>query len=222
MRIKICGLFRHEDIDFVNEARPDYAGFVFAGSKRQVTPVLAQHLRFRLANSIIPVGVFVNAPFADIVTLYQNGIISIAQLHGEEDESYIQALKKASGSKPIPIIKVIKKVSAANQEKPSQTKKKLQSNSSCSSSGSWLNPLETSGADYLLLDSGAGSGKTFNWNSLNSVKFSKPWFLAGGIDINNIDKAKALNPFAVDVSSGAETDGIKDRKKILQLVSSVK
>ena len=231
MRIKICGLFRDEDIDFVNEARPDYAGFVFAKSKRQVTPVLAQYLRFRLADSIIPVGVFVNAPLADIAALYENGIISIAQLHGEEDESYIQTLKKAGGGKPIPVIKVIKsqliKNLTTNQCKltPSvqaRTKKKLQSNTSCSSSSSRLTSFETSGADYLLLDSGAGSGKTFDWSPLNSVKFSKPWFLAGGIDINNIDKAISLNPFAIDVSSGAETDGIKDRKKILQLVSSVK
>jgi len=165
MRIKICGLFREEDINFVNEARPDYIGFVFAESKRKITPVLAQYLRFRLASSIVPVGVFVNARIADIVTLYQNGIISVAQLHGEEDESYIQALKKASGTKPIPIIKVIKnqsiKLSAINKDKPSQTSKKSQSKSSHSSCGSWLDPFQTSSVDYLLIDSGAGSGKSF-------------------------------------------------------------
>jgi len=218
MRIKICGLFREEDIDFVNEARPDYIGFVFAESKRKITPVFAQYLRFRLASSIIPVGVFVNARIADITTLYQNGIISIAQLHGDEDESYIQALKKASGNKQIPIIKVINK-EQLTKNKEQRTKKK---------SGlkvledSWLELFQTSSADYLLIDSGAGSGKSFNWDSLKSVKFHKPWFLAGGIDINNIEKAKAFNPFAIDVSSGAETDGIKNREKIIQLVTSVR
>jgi len=227
MRIKICGLFREEDINFVNEARPDYIGFVFAESKRKITPVLAQYLRFRLASSIVPVGVFVNARITDIVTLYQNGIISIAQLHGEEDESYIQALKKASGNKQIPIIKSIShKILTTNQHEPpsarTRTTKKLQSSGSHSSCGSWLNSFQTSSADYLLIDSGAGSGKSFNWGSLTSVKFPKPWFLAGGIDIKNIEKAKALSPFAIDVSSGAETDGIKNREKILQLTASVK
>jgi len=214
MRIKICGLFRDEDIDFVNEAQPDYAGFVFAQSKRQVSPVLAQYLRFRLVDCIIPVGVFVNAPLADIAALYQNGVISIAQLHGDEDESYISALKKASGNRPISIIKTIN-ISAANKEKPARTKEKVRDDSR-------LNSFKNISADYILIDSGAGSGKTFNWDSLNSVKFPKPWFLAGGINMNNIEKAKTQKPFAVDISSGAESDGIKDRKKILYLVSSVR
>jgi len=216
MQIKICGLFREQDIDFVNEARPDYVGFVFAESKRQVNPVLAQHLRFRLNSSIAPVGVFVNARIADIAALYQNGVISIAQLHGDEDESYITALKRASGNKPITIIKTVK-FSTTNEHKPSRTIKKSQNLSSC---GSWLN--SSTSADYLLIDSGAGSGKTFNWDSLKSIKFPKPWFIAGGIDIKNIDKAMSHNPFAVDVSSGAETDGIKDRNKIIELVTAVR
>jgi len=221
MRIKICGLFREEDIDFVNEACPDYIGFVFAESKRKVTPVLAQYLRFRLASSIVPVGVFVNARITDIVTLYQNGIISVAQLHGEEDESYIQALKKASGNKPIPIIKTINN-EQSTKNKVQRTKKKSELNVREDSCSSRLNSFQTYSADYLLIDSGAGSGKSFNWDSLTSIKFPKPWFLAGGIDIKNIEKAKALNPFAIDVSSGAETDGIKNREKILQLTASVR
>ncbi len=75
-----------------------------------------------------------------------------------------------------------------------------------------------SAADYILIDSGAGSGKTFDWNFLNSQKIEKPWFLAGGINSGNIEQAMMLNPFAVDVSGGAETDGLKDREKILRLV----
>ncbi|MDR0320154.1 MAG: phosphoribosylanthranilate isomerase [Treponema sp.] len=206
MRIKICGLFRGEDIDFVNEARPDYIGFVFAQSSRQVSAPLAQHLRFRLADGIVPVGVFVNAPIAMITELYHNGIISAAQLHGNEDDSYIVQLKKLSETrireKKTQAIKVIKTVFPA-------------------STGSWLKSIPAN-ADYILIDSGAGSGKTFDWKKLSSVKFKKPWFLAGGVSPKNIKEAMTLNPFAIDVSSGAETDGIKDREKILQLVKTVR
>ena len=201
MQVKICGLSREQDIDFVNEAKPDYIGFVFTESKRQISPVLAQYLRFRLVNNIIPVGIFVNSRIAEIAELYRNGIISIAQLHGDEDESYIASLKKTSGSKAITVIKVIKSEQL--------TKETLSANAnSC--------------ADYLLIDSSAGSGKTFQWETLKKLKFPKPWFLAGGIDIKNLKQAMVYNPFAIDISSGAETDGIKDREKILQLVTTVK
>jgi len=209
MHIKICGLFRDEDIDFVNEGRPDFAGFVFAKSKRQVSAPLAQYLRFRLANDIVPVGVFVNAPVNEIASLYRNGVISIAQLHGDEDENYILRLKELCaahsqkrGGKPdhqetggtFKVIKVIKSEQLTQRLAPT-----------C--------------ADYLLIDSGAGTGKPFDWKLLKTKKFKIPWFLAGGVNLDNIGKALELNPFAVDVSSGAETDGIKDREKILQLIA---
>lgn len=194
MKIKICGLTRDEDIDYVNKARPDYIGFVFAKSKRQVTPVMAQYLRFRLAEGILPVGVFVDAPVKEIAELYKKGIISIAQLHGGEDEAYILRLKEVTDG--IPVIK---------------TKKMGQ--------GTSLVPTK---ADFYLLDSGSGSGKPFDWNIIKQFKFDKPWFLAGGIDLKNIDKVMALNPFGIDVSSGVETGGLKDRKKILKLTSIVR
>jgi len=197
MRIKICGLSRDADIDYVNEAKPDYAGFVFAESRRKVSPPLAQYLRFRLANDIIPVGVFVNAPIAFIVNLYNNGIISIAQLHGDEDDSYILALKKACGSKPVPVIKTIN-----------------------FTAGEYIKYIhEPANPDFILLDSGAGSGKTFDWNKIKQYKIDKPWFLAGGINTKNLKMAMEQSPYAIDVSSGAETDGIKNREKILQLVN---
>jgi len=205
MRIKICGLFRDEDIDFVNEARPDYAGFVFAKSPRQVSTALARFLRFRIAEDITPVGVFVNAPIPMITELYQNGVISMAQLHGDEDESYITQLKKQSVTSirqtQVQPIKVIKTIIYTN------IKPKV--------------PLPNS-ADYILLDSGAGSGKTFDWKKFQVLSTKRPWFLAGGLNINNIDKAMELNPFAVDVSSGVETDGVKDRKKMIELVRAVR
>jgi len=200
MKIKICGLSRDQDIDYVNEARPDYVGFVFAESKRQITTALAQYLRFRIVDVITPVGVFVNAPVPQIASLFQNGVISAAQLHGGEDETYISSLKRKCGTvnnTPIKVIKVIRSEDLASG-------------------------LPATGADYYLIDSGAGSGKAFNWKKLAALKISKPWFLAGGINAENIKQAMALNPFALDVSSGAETDGVKDRKKIIELVSIVK
>jgi len=200
MRIKICGLFREQDIDYVNEARPDYVGFVFAESKRQVSHVFTECMRSRLADGIVPVGVFVNAKIEDIAALYSGGVISIAQLHGTEDEDYISRLKEATGSnkEAVPVIKTV----------------------ICKKAEKLTFPV--SKTDYYLVDSGAGSGNAFNWELLKTQKTEKPWFLAGGVNINNIEQAIALNPFAVDISSGAETDGIKDRKKILELVMKVK
>jgi len=200
MRIKICGLFREQDIDFVNEAHPDYIGFVFAESRRQVSHALAERLRSRLADGIVPVGVFVNAKIEDIAALYRCGVISIAQLHGTENEEYIMRLKEttASNKEAVPVIKTV------ICKKPEKL------------------TLPESNADYYLVDSGAGSGKSFNRELLKPQKIEKPWFLAGGVNIDNIRPSMALNPFAVDISSGAETDGIKDRKRILELVMTVK
>lgn len=206
MKIKICGLFREQDIDYVNEAKPDYIGFVFAESKRKVSAAFAAQLRRRLSGDIIPVGVFVNAPVEDIVALYNDNVIVIAQLHGTEDDEYISQLKDASASEGNRPIEVIKTVKSLQLEK---------------------NAIIATGADYYLIDSGAGSGKAFNWELLNSanmtaLKGAKPWFLAGGVGLDNIEQALRFNPYALDVSSGAETDGVKDREKIVQLLSIVR
>jgi tryptophan synthase beta chain len=201
VKIKICGLFRDEDIDYVNEARPDYVGFVFAESRRKISHVFATQLRRRLLDEIIPVGVFVNAAIADIVALYYENVISIVQLHGKEGGEYIAALKKASAADGRPPIEVIKTIKGEELEK---------------------NAHPAAGADYYLIDSGAGSGKTFNWELLKHHNFEKPWFLAGGIGLDNIEQAMNFNPFALDISSGAETKKEKNREKILQLVSMVR
>jgi phosphoribosylanthranilate isomerase len=218
VKIKICGLFRDEDIAYANEARPDYIGFVFAQSRRNISPVRAARLRRRLLDDIVSVGVFVNTPIGDIAALYHDGVISAAQLHGDEDDAYIVRLREAAGDEQKPIL-IIKTIKSAQLE----SGKTISSNS-----------------DYYLFDSGAGGGKTFNWDILNSQcrpphtgeqesprrrardSPGKPWFLAGGIDLGNIEKAIALKPFALDISSGAETDGIKDRKKIIQLTTIVR
>ena len=206
MKIKICGLFREQDIDFVNEAKPDYVGFVFAESKRQVSPAFASQLRSRLSEKLLPVGVFVNAPVEDITALYHENTISIAQLHGDEDDDYITRLKELSASSGKKKIEVIKTIRNTELEK---------------------NTSIIRGADYYLIDSGAGSGKAFNWELLKSAKIralkrAKPWFLAGGIDSDNIVQALRHNPYALDISSGVETNGLKDQKKIVQLVSIVR
>ena len=208
MKIKICGVSREEDIEYVNEARPDYTGFVFAESRRKVTPIQAAKLRRRLAEGIAAVGVFVDAPTYDIICLYRDGIISLAQLHGTENDAYIKRLKEATCG--VPVIKVIKSMELLSMAKADKT----------------IAP----GADYYLIDSGAGSGKTFDWDLLRPGSPSaswlqssgKQWFLAGGITQENIEQAMELNPFAIDVSGGAETNGIKDRSKIVQLTAMVK
>lgn len=194
-KIKICGLFRPCDIDFVNEAKPDFIGFVFAESHRKVTMEQAKNMRSRLLRGIVPVGVFVNAKPAQIAELFQTGIIEIAQLHGQEDESYISELQKLC---PVPVIKAISVETIRDITKWNETS-----------------------ADYLLLDNGSGgTGKTFNWNLIPEM--DKRFFLAGGIGENNIEDAKALSPFCIDVSSGVETDKVKDREKILEIVRRVR
>ena len=167
MKIKICGIFREEDITYINEAKPDFAGFVFAQSRRQVSAATAAGLRRLMAEGIIPVGVFVNAPPEIIISLYRDRVISLAQLHGNESDEYIIQLKEGSvcGNFPLPV-PVIKTIKSDELERGA--------------------PL-TAQADYILIDSGAGSGKIFNWNLLRSQRFKIPWFLAGGISLENID-----------------------------------
>jgi phosphoribosylanthranilate isomerase len=206
-RIKICGLFRDDDISFANDAGPDYTGFVFAESKRQVSLARAAKLRERLRDNIVPVGVFVNASPDDIVNLYRDGVIGIAQLHGDEDGKYISALKQYTAtdvSNPVPVIKAVRVNSRED-----------------------ILMVAASGADYLLLDHGAGgTGKSFDWALLKTGDFfgrlPVPCFLAGGIDRYNIKEALGFKPFGIDISSGTETGGIKDRDKMIRLVEIVR
>lgn len=194
MKIKICGLFQSEDIDYVNEAKPDYIGFVFAKSKRQVDLNQAQLLKARLDSQIKTVGVFVDSSIERIVELVDKKIIDIIQLHGYENDLYIRELKKYIN---VPIIKAIKVNQAGD-----------------------LDNLDYD-VDYYLLDNKiSGSGESFDWSVIKDL--NKPFFLAGGIDLNNIEKAIQIRCFGLDVSSGAETNGIKDRNKIIEIVRRVK
>jgi phosphoribosylanthranilate isomerase len=196
-RIKICGLSRIEDISAVNCALPDYVGFVFAPSRRQIDERTAAMLKERLDKLIKAVGVFVNQDIETVASLYQNGVIDLVQLHGDEDADYIARLKGQCGCS------VIKAIGVADA----------------------LPPLPEN-ADYYLFDTlssrRGGTGKVFDWNVLRNYS-GPPYFLAGGLTIANIpDAIQTLAPFCIDVSSGAETDGKKDADKIYQIVSLMK
>lgn len=194
MKIKICGLFRDCDIDYVNEAKPDFAGFVFAKSHRQVSEETVQKLKNKLDKNILSVGVFVNEDINKIKEICHANIIDFVQLHGDEDDNYINELKKVCDKKIIKAIKV--------------------------KSGEDIIRWRNCQADCLMFDAGMGGGKTFDWNLLKD--FIRPYFLAGGINIENVDEAIKLNPYCIDVSSGVETNKVKDKDKILNIVRRVK
>lgn len=196
-RIKICGLSRPCDIDYVNAAGPDYIGFVFAKSRRQVSVGQAKALKEKLDPGICAVGVFVNERPEAIAGLVWDGVIDMVQLHGQEDETYIDKLRKLLSSSPVAIIKAFSVKTSEDVEKACQ-----------------------SSADYILLDHGAGgTGHSFDWNLVRTVK--RPFFLAGGLGPDNIERACGTGAYALDVSSGVETDGFKDREKINLLINTV-
>ncbi len=199
-KIKICGLSRVEDISLVNEALPDYIGFVFAKSKRQVGEALAEELKSKLSPSILSVGVFVNEARDKIIRLCKKNIIDLVQLHGDEDNEYINLLK-ANIAQPI-----IKAVRVSIEED--------------------IKGAEEYNCDYLLLDTYkeglyGGSGHAFDWNLISGI--TKPFFLAGGVNTENVLRAiEIVKPYGVDVSSGVETEGMKDREKIIDIITKVR
>ena len=192
---------RFEDIAAANEVRPDFVGFVFAPSKRQINSHQAGELKALLDPRIQVVGVFVNEDPDHIVKLVNDSIIDFIQLHGDENESYITALKSQVDA---PIIKAFR---VKGEKEVAQAM--------------------TYDVDGILFDAWherlyGGSGTTFNWSMLEQAT-GKPFFLAGGLTIDNIEEAvKTVRPYAVDVSSGAETDGVKDPEKMKVLVEKVR
>ncbi len=195
-RIKICGLRRIEDAAYVNEVHPDYAGFILApGFWRCITKEQARALRGHIDTRIKCVGVFFNQEISRVAELLDEGIIDMAQLHGQEDETYIRQLKTLTDK---PVIKAFKITGRQD-----------------------VLHAESSSADIILLDGGTGSGQAFDWNVLSGVK--RPYILAGGLHPGNVQRAvSVLHPWGVDVSSGVETDRIKDAEKIRSFVSSVR
>lgn len=186
-----------EEIGAVNIARPDYIGFVFVpSSKRFVTAGQAAVLRGQLADGIKSVGVFVNKPKEKILALVNQQVIDIIQLHGSEDEEYIRQLKCLTA------VPVMKAVSMQSSNDPVR----------------W----EDCQADYLLLDHGSGgTGTCFDHSLIGDIR--KPFFLAGGLTPENVVKAAELTaPYAVDLSSGVEQNGIKDAAKIAETVRRIR
>lgn len=195
-KIKLCGLTRLCDIQTANQLQPEYIGYVFAPqSKRYLPPEAAAQLTEQLSEGIQAVGVFVNQRVDIVADLLQRGVIHMAQLHGEEDASYIARLRAYTDC---PIIQAFRIRQAED-----------------------VTAAMHSSADYLLLDSGAGTGETFNWAWLQAV--TRPYFLAGGLTPANAAHAvQALSPYAVDVSSGIETHGRKDPAKMAAFVHAVR
>ncbi|GBF23568.1 phosphoribosylanthranilate isomerase [Candidatus Gastranaerophilus sp. (ex Termes propinquus)] len=197
VKIKICGISRPKDIEAVNLAKPDYVGFVFAKSPRQVSFEQAANFRAGLFGDILVVGVFVNEKIETVCECANAGIIDIIQLHGEEDDEYIKKIKDLTGKQ------VIKAVSVTSKEDV------LACESSC--------------ADFVLFDAKApGSGVVFDWSVLQYSL--RPFFLAGGLNIENVQEAIfKTQPLVVDVSSGVERGlGIKDFDKIVEIVRLVR
>ena len=226
-KIKMCGLRNLEDIEAVNEWKPDYVGFVFAPEgRRYVTAEQAAELKAHLDPQIQAVGVFVDEAPERVAALLNQGVIELAQLHGSEDEEYLVRLRELTLKPVIQAFRILSREDVVRAMKSS--------------------------ADEILLDSGAGTGSTFNWEVLRIesgydraidaekdgekpfctkrnrekslyAEETRPYFLAGGLNPQNVAEAiRRLHPYAVDVSSGIETDGSKDREKIAAFVTAVR
>lgn len=195
-KIKFCGLTRPCDIEAANAIKPDYIGFVFApNSKRRVSYKQAVDLKNLLSKDIKAVGVFLNEDIEPVISLLNLGIIDAAQLHGNESADYIARIQKETGK---PVIKAFQIHSEQD-----------------------VSAAEETIADYIILDAGTGEGKTFDWNLIDN--FKKPYFLAGGLNPDNVAGAmRLLHPYALDVSTGIETDGLKDKQKMAAFAAAVR
>lgn len=195
-KIKLCGLSRACDIEEANRLQPDYIGFVFAKkSRRCVTAEQAGELKRQLRPEIRAVGVFVNEAPEAVAELLNRGVIDLAQLHGSEDAEYIRRLRDLTDS---PLIQAFRIRSKED-----------------------LSRAAVSAADEILLDAGAGTGTVFDWSLLRNME--RRYFLAGGLNPENVREAiRDLHPYGVDVSSGIETDALKDRTKMAAFVAAVR
>lgn len=196
-KIKLCGLTRPCDIETANELMPDYIGFVFAQkSRRYIEPDRALHLKRILDPEISAVGVFVNEAPEHIAALLNREIIDVAQLHGNEDGAYVRQLRTLTDR---PLIQAFRIDDRAD-----------------------ICRAKASSADLILLDSSSGgTGTAFDWRLLQDI--DRPYFLAGGLDPDNVREAiSLLHPYGVDVSSGIETNKQKDTAKMAAFVAAVR
>ena len=197
-KIKICGLTRTEDIEMVNEFLPDYIGFVFAKSRRQVSAEQAKELKNKLRPAIKAVGVFVNEKPENIAEIANQGIIDLIQIHGDEDAAYCAQLRKLTQAPIIKVVRVEREDDFAG--------------------------IEEFDCDYYLFDTLSskeygGTGKAFDHSLLYNKEIKKPFFVAGGLNQDNVAAViEAIKPYGVDASGGVETDGIKDANKIIEFI----
>ena len=211
-KIKLCGMMKPCDIEYANRVKPDLVGFIFANTRRKISPEQAKQFREALDAEIPAVGVFVNEDISVIASLVQDGCIDMIQLHGEEDVDYIRRLREICD---VPVIKAVK-VQTVEQ----------------------IRQAAALPVDYLLLDTYrkgvlGGTGEAFDWELLRKAKaaagdtaegelFGKPYFLAGGLHAGNLREAAALGSYGLDVSSGIETDGSKDFDKMVEVMELVR
>ena len=212
VHVKFCGIRRPEDIEAVNRLEPDLAGFVFAKSKRQISREQAAGLKKQLDPKIKTVAVLVNMPVEEAADLANSGIADLLQLHGDEDAAYIAALRKLTKAK------IIRAIRLQGTEADNTLMKEAQQ------------------TDFYLFDTFVantygGTGKTFSLSLLKGVRIEKPFFLAGGLDADNVagiigqvQKDAILFPdfYGVDVSGGIETDGYKDAIKMEAFMKAIR
>lgn len=199
VKVKICGIKDERLAPFINKLHPDYVGFILSkGFKRSVTAEVAAKIRRAVDKNVFTVGVFVNEPAVRVAEIVEAGIADLVQLHGDEDEGYIEELKGLCNAT------VIKSAAVRRGE---------------------VAPYPEN-CDYLLLDAYSpeargGTGVKVEWRRYYEIK--KPFFLAGGITADNVREAvRAVNPFGVDSSGGLETDGIKDAEKIKKYIENAR
>jgi phosphoribosylanthranilate isomerase len=198
VKVKICGLKREEDILYVNKLKPDYVGFVFAKSKRQVDKYRAKELIKNLDKGIKKVGVFLNAPANEVMQIAEYCGLDVLQFHGDEDPMYCSSFNK----------EVWKGFRIRDRDS--------------------LSELESYDTDGFLLDTFkkgiyGGTGEVFNWDIVADISKNRFVILAGGLHWENVKAAiKTVDPMVVDVSSGVETDGYKDFEKIKKFIGNVR
>lgn len=194
--VKICGMKRQLDIEYVNKCKPDFVGFIinFPKSHRNLKPEQVKELAQGLDEGISKVGVFVNQPAELVAELLNSNVIDIAQLHGKEDNDYIEQLRQMTTKK-------IWQAIIVRQEDD-------------------LYKAEASKADLVLLDAGQGSGQVFDWALL--AKLNRKFALAGGLNQENLKDALQTDAVLLDVSGGVETDNFKDLEKIQKFINTIR
>lgn len=195
-KIKLCGMMNSKDVIAARDLGADYVGFVLSdGFKRSVgLGTFCELQSYLIGTSVKKVGVFVDEPIEGIIKYYGE-MLDMIQLHGSEDNNYISMLRAQTGK---PVIKAFKVMSGEDIKAAQQTN-----------------------ADYILLDSGTGSGKTFDHSLISDI--DRPFFLAGGLTAENVGEAiEKYHPFAVDASSSLEVKGHKDKNKMAEFVNAVR